>query len=195
MKKVILTLIFSVSFPFLIFGSSLNDFSTQYDSLKQEISKPPLRLKGTKVYKETTLLTKDEVLNILSATPVNEKKYDKGTRLRGTGVGLIIGGAVTFVGGVALAVSGIETNTTDDYYYSYTSTDFTSKYYIGLAIGTIGELMVDGGIACSIIGKTMIRRSVFNYNETINQSGYVPGLINYQFGLLDNGRFGLNLTF
>jgi hypothetical protein len=195
MKKAILTIIFSVCFPFLIFGSAPKDFSTQDYSLKQEISKPPLRLKGTKVYKGTTLLTKDEVLNILSATPSNGKKYEKGTRLRGTGVGLIIGGAATFIGGIALAVSGIETITTDTYYYNYTSTDFTSKYYIGLAIGTIGELMVDGGIACSIIGKTMIRRSVFNYNETNNQSGYIPGLINYQFGLLDNGKFGLELTF
>ncbi len=193
MKEVILLVIFSVCIPFLIFGSSPKDFSTQFDPLKQETTRPPLRLKGTKVYKETTLLTKDEVLNILSVNPSDRKKYDKGTRLRSTGAGLIIGGAVTFVGGVVLAVTGIESNT--DGYYGYTTTDFTSKYYIGLAIGTIGELMVDGGIACSIIGKTMIRRSVFNYNETNKQSGYVPGLINYQFGLLDNGKLGLKFTF
>lgn len=189
MKRFILAVVFCICAPIFLSASS---FSVDTSTLQP--GKPLLRLKGIKVYDGNTRLTKGEVMNILSFSPVIAKKYEKGIKTKNAGTILLISGLVTFTGGIALMVSGIESTISDDYYY-YTYTDYSSNYYIGLAIGVIGELMVDGGIACSIIGKTTVRRSIFNYNEKRNSTGYLPVKINYQLGLLDNGKIGVKLTF
>lgn len=160
-------------------------------SSEQNVNNPVLEVRGTRVYKDKILLEKSEILRILSVYPQLENKFNKGANTRGAGVLLIIGGVVIFGSGVALAVSGVETRSSD----YYTTTDFNSNYYIGLLIGTIGELMLDGGIACTIVGKLTMRRSVAEYNAKIRKTSYVPGTLNYKVGVLDNGRIGLRLTF
>jgi hypothetical protein len=66
---------------------------------------------------------------------------------------------------------------------------------LGLAITTIGELMLDGGIACSIVGKIQIKRSVRNFNASAQSAYRNPTGLQYQLGFLDNGNFGMRLTF
>ncbi len=179
----------------MIFGSGPNESNTLNDSISQELSNPVLRVKGTRVFKDKTLLKKSEVLNILSSNPTVAKKYARGMRTRSTGTALIISGIIAFAGGIGLMVSGIENNTADNYYYSYTYTSYGTNYYVGLIIGTLGELIVDGGIACSVIGKITIRRSIGDYNNSPKQTFYIPGSMNYQIGMLDNGRLGIKISF
>jgi hypothetical protein len=193
MKKTILTTVFCICVPLLIFGSYPDDFNILKDSSKQETGKPVLRVRGAKVFDQNTLLKKSEVLNILSPTPAIAKQYQSGTHLRGARVPMIIGGSVLCAGGIVLMVTGI-VNETDDYYYgSYTT--YSGTYYAGLAVAVIGELLIDGGIACGFFGKYKIKKSINNYNATVNPTGDTPGFINYQLGLLDDGKIGLKLTF
>jgi len=77
--------------------------------------------------------------------------------------------------------------------YSYF--DYNGTYYLGLVIASLGELMIDGAVVCKIVGKGYIRKSIANYNQAIKTSGYVPGSLNYQLGVLDNGMIGLKVTF
>jgi hypothetical protein len=191
MKQLILTTVLCVCAQFLTWGSS-----NSIDSLNIRTVQPALKIEKTRVYDGKTLLSKNEVLNVLSAYPKIAAQYEKGKKLRSTGGVLIPVGLVTFVGGVVLMVNGFDEKTSSYGYYSIYTRQPNGNYYLGLVIGTIGELMVDGGIVCSIIGKTNIRRSITNYNRAIKStSQYVPGQINYQLGLLDNGNFGLKLTF
>lgn len=196
MKKMLLTTVFCVCIQFLTFGSSSNCFSTSNDSLNNEISKPALHIIGTRVYKGDTLLTKNEVLNILRTSPDIATRYEKGKNLRNTGGLLIAGSIISMTGGIVLMIKGIETNTTNNGYYNDSDISYNNNYYLGLVVVSIGELMLDGGIACNIIGKIQIRRSINNYNASIYSAlKYKPGEITYQLGLLDNGKFGLRLVF
>ncbi len=196
MKKMLLTAALCGCIQFLVVGSSLDDFLTPNDSLDKVTSQQVLHTVGAKVYKGDTLLTKTEVLRILGGYPSIATKYEKGKNLRKTSGLLIAGGIVTMTGGIVLMIKGIETGTADYGYYSDSEVHYNSNYYLGLAIGSIGELMLDGGIACSIIGKILIKRSINNYNTIFNASyKYEPGKIYYQVGLLNNGKLGLRLTF
>jgi hypothetical protein len=81
---------------------------------------------------------------------------------------------------------------------TYSTTTFDEAYFGGFVVAIIGELIVDGGIACSIIGKVKIRRAINNYNRSVTSfnNKYSPGgALKYQLGLLDSGKFGLKLTF
>jgi len=177
MKKTILATLFCVCVSFLVSG--------------QEIRKP-LRMSGTKIYTENILHTESEVISLLSISPDFVAQYQKGKNLRSTGTVLLIGGIVTFGGGMGLMISGIGAT---ENYYGYSTIDYDSKYYIGLVVGSLGELMIDGAVICKIVGKSYIRKSIDNYNQAIKSSGYTPGSFNYQVGLLDNGRVGLKVTF
>jgi len=196
MKKVFSITVFCILFQYIIFGSSSNLFSTLKDSINEEINRPNLQIKGARVYQENTLLTKSEVLNILSTYPNIALKYKNGKNLRSTGGFLIAGSIVTMTGGLILMINGIETNNSNNGYNSESDLYYNGYYYIGISIVSLGEIMLDGGIALSIVGKVQIKHSIQHYNSTIN-SAYKnkPEKINYQFGLLDNGRFGLRLTF
>ena len=135
---------------------------------------------------------KNEVINILSSHPDILNQYQKGTGLRSTGSFLVVGGIVVFVGGMVVMATGIGTSTD---YYGYSYVTYNSNYFLGWGVAVVGELMFDGGIACRIVGKSKIRRAIYNYNNTISNSSYEPGVINYQLGFLDNGKIGLKLTF
>jgi hypothetical protein len=185
MKKTILTSFFCVCVSFLVSGTPDND------SLMQDIRKP-LRMSGTKIYTENILHTESEVISLLSISPDIVAQYHKGKNLRSTGTVLLVGGIVTFGGGMALMISGIGTS---ENYYGYSIIDYDSKYYIGLVIGSLGELMIDGAIVCKIVGKSYMRKSIANYNQAIKSTGYAPASFTYQAGLLDNGRVGLKVTF
>ena len=194
MKKAGLLLIVGWFFPLFALGVYDDPVYENVNPL-QEALKPVLRVKGARVYNENVRLEKSDVLSIMNTVPAVAGKFEKGTNLRSTGGLLIIGGSAFLAGGVALAISGIETNTSDGYYYDYTYTDFTRNYYIGLIIATLGELMLDGGIACSIVGKITIKRAVRDFNYSSGQSGLAPEILKYQFGLLDDGKFGMKVIF
>jgi len=93
-------------------------------------------------------------------------------------------------GGMGVVIKGIVDSNYDNTYVIY-----DSKYYIGLVIASLGELMIDGAVVCKVVGKSYIRKSIANYNQAIKPTGYVPGSFNYQFGLLDNGMVGLKINF
>lgn len=196
MKKIVLLAIACISMQSLMFGSSFDGINESNDTLKTQSSQPKLVNHGVEVYKDGRLLTYNEVLNILSSNPKIELQYHKGKDLRSTGGMLLFGGSIAMVGGIAMMVNGIETHTENHGYYTETYTEATDKYYMGLLVTVIGELMFDGGIACTIIGKIQVQKSIRNYNAQ-NKSGlgYQPGEINYQLGLLDNGQVGFRLSF
>ena len=187
MKKAILTPLFCLCFSFLTFGSLSSD------TIQQDIRKP-LRMSGKKIYTEEILHTEREVLSLLNICPDCVEQYQKGKSLRKTGTILLVGGIVTFTGGFALMGYGLFTSPTYEF-YGTTKYDYNSTYYIGGIIAGIGELMVDGGIVCKIVGKSNIRKSIYNYNDAIKSTGYKPGTYYYQFGLLDNGMVGLKINF
>lgn len=196
MKNLFLTMIFCLSVPLSIFGSPSNNDSSDRDSVQNANNQPVLRVAGTKVYNGNSLLTRIEVSNMLGIYPKTASLYNKGKNLRSTGGILIVGGIATMTGGIVLMVKGIESYTSDNGYYSYSYTGYNDKYYAGLAVMTIGELMLDGGIACSIVGKIQIKRSIRNYNTAVHSAWQgVPGDIKFQLGFLDSGNIGLRLTF
>lgn len=192
MKKVIFTTILSICIPILVFGIQTNDLKNTSDSVKIQGSQPTLHVNGAKVFDGNRMLTKSEVLNILSGSPAIAAQYERAAGTKSAGTGLIIGGAALFTGGIVMMVSGMETVTDYD---GYESLEYSDKYYTGLLISVVGELMAAGGIACTIIGKAKIRKSISNYNNSASQTGFTPLEVTYQIGLLDNGNFGLKLTF
>lgn len=183
MKKTILGPLFCLCFSCLAFGSAP-------DETPQQDIRKPLRLSGKKIYTEDILHSESEVVSLLSINPEFVAQYKKGKSLKGTGTGLLIGGIVTFSGGMALVFTGIAATDYEDYNYVY-----DSKYYIGWVVAAVGDLMIDGAIVCKFVGKSYIRKSIANYNQAIKPAGYVPGSFDYQLGLLDNGRIGLKVTF
>ena len=194
MKKTILTLILLAGVKLLTFGSSPIDFNSSNDSLKKETNNSTLKVVGTDVYKDNAFLNEDKVINILNSHPEILKTYEKGKSLRSTGTFLLVGGIVMATGGIALMVNGIEPSKSYNYGSSSTPT-YNDNYILGLLVGTVGELMVAGGIVCRVVGKGKIRRAIYNYNNLSSSSQYTSGEINYQFGLLDNGNVGMKLTF
>ena len=194
MKQLFLFAFFCICF-FSFASGTTRVLTGAKDTLRVE-GNPVLKLEGTNVYKDGNLLSKREVLKILSPFPELASQYQKGKSLRTSGVLMILGGIGAMTGGVVLMISGIETNNSSSGYSSNPYVSYNDNYYLGIGVLTIGELLLDGGIACSIIGKIKVRRSINNYNKTagtafINKSES----INYQFGLLDNGNVGLKLTF
>lgn len=187
MKKVILTPLFYLCFSFLTFGS------LSCDTIQQDIRKP-LRMSGIKIYTEDILHSESEVLSLLSINPEFVTQYKNGKSLRRTGTILLVGGIVTFTGGFAVMGYGLFTSPTYEF-YGTTKYDYNSTYYIGGIIAGIGELMVDGGIVCKIVGKSKLKKSINNYNDAIKSTGYTPGTYYYQVGLLNNGLVGLKVTF
>ena len=192
MRKAILFTMLCVCIQFLALGSTPIDFSSSSESLKIGSPNSALRVDGAKVFKDNVLLQKNEVLNILSSYPDISNQYTKGTGLRGTGTFLLIGGIVATPIGFVLMVDGAVK--TVDNANSYNN-NVDANYYIGSLVLTAGVAMIAGGITCRIVGKAKIRRAINNYNRTISNSSYEPGVINYQLGFLDNGKIGLKLTF
>ena len=194
MKKTFLTLILLAGIKLLTFGSSPIDFNSSNDSLKKETNNSALKVVGTDVYKDNVFLNEDKVINILNPHPEILMTYEKGKSLRSTGTFLLVGGIVMATGGIALMVNGIEPSKST-YYGSSSTPTYNDNYFLGLLVGTVGELMVAGGIVCRVVGKGKIRRAIYNYNNSSSSSQYAPNEINYQFGLLDNGNVGMKLTF
>jgi hypothetical protein len=195
MKTLIITVLVCLYVPLALFAAPADSIPAARDSVQNTASKPVLRVSGTKVYQGNTLLTKTEVLNIMGKYPGPAKLYNKGKNMRGTGGLLIVGGIAAMTGGIVIMVNSFESYDVDNGYSSYTYSGFGDKYYAGLAVATLGELMLDGGIACTIVGKIQIKRSVRNYNTSVNSAQWNPGEVKYHLGLLDNGNIGLRLTF
>jgi hypothetical protein len=187
-KPILITFVFF--FSFIVAASSpLND------TITQDVRKP-LRISGKQIYTENILHTESEVLMLLSISPDFVAQYQKGKSLRRTGTGLLLGGIATITGGVAVAVVGtINSPWVEVNGYGSGYIDYNGTYYLGLIIASLGELMVDGAVVCKIVGKGYIRKSIANYNQAIKTSGYVPGSLSYQLGVLDNGMVGLKVTF
>lgn len=199
MRKTVLTTVLCVFTQFFIFGAS-DSLAGSNDSIKKKIDKPFLETNNTQVYNGNTMLSKSEVLSILGTYPDLASQYRTGKDLRSTGSLLVAGGIVSMIGGTVLAVNGLlktaNTIYSDYEYYNDPALPFDNDYFLGLGISVIGELMIDGGIACNIIGRIKINRSINKYNETKSSAfKLTPEQINYQVGLLDNGKFGLKLTF
>jgi|WetSurMetagenome_2_1015567.scaffolds.fasta_scaffold04726_7 hypothetical protein len=192
MRRLLFTPVIFLCTTFLLYGSLPGDpvFTASPSGLLQDQHK--LVVSNTKVFDGNRRLTPEEVMNIFSVSPKIAAQYSRGSRLRSSGVALLVGGGVVTVGGIVLMVSGIDTSND---FYGNSSVDYNSNYYLGLLVAGLGELMVDGGIACTIVGKIKIRKSVSNYNATGGYSTFVPQSINYKFGLLNNGNVGLRLTF
>jgi len=187
MKKAFLMLFFYLCICILANASFSGDTTTQ------DVRKP-LRISGKQIYTEDILHTESEVLMLLSISPDFVDQYQKGKSLKRTGTGLLLGGIATITGGVAVAIyGGINSHLVERNGYSYF--DYNGTYYLGLVIASLGELMIDGAVVCKIVGKGYIRKSIANYNQAIKTSGYVPGSLNYQLGVLDNGMIGLKVTF
>jgi|WetSurMetagenome_2_1015567.scaffolds.fasta_scaffold44397_2 hypothetical protein len=192
MKKVLFTTFLCIYATLLAFGSSPESLKTTGDSTRTLVEQPLLTVSRARVYNGNILLKKIDVYNILSISPSIAAQYDRAVNLRSKGTALIVGGAVVTIGGIVVAATGMETNVDSN---GYASLNYTHKYYTGLLVSAIGELMIGGGITCEVIGKVKIGRSVSNYNAYVRQTGFAPQSIKYQFGLLDNGNFGLKLTF
>jgi hypothetical protein len=178
-----------------MFGQPSIGSSSEKDSVQNQVNQPTLRVSGTRVYQGNSLLTKSEVLNIMGVYPKAASLYTKGKSMRGTGGFLIVGGIVTMTAGIVVIVDSYESYDVNGGYYTYSYSGFGDNYYLGLAITTIGELMLDGGIACSIVGKIQIKRSVRNFNASAQSAYRNPTGLQYQLGFLDNGNFGMRLTF
>lgn len=163
------------------------------DNLLQE-NRKPMRMSGSKFYIEDRLLSKTEALELLSISPDLIKSYEKGSSLKRTGTFLLVGGIVVISGGIPVAIWGGVTSPTYEF-LGTTRIDYNGLYYAGLAIAAVGELMIDGAIVCKIVGKSQLRKTVANYNQILKQTGSRNGEFEYQLGLLDNGMFGLKLTF
>lgn len=192
MKRAILATLFCVCISSLYAGSSAIYSGPESDTLQQQVRKP-MRLSGSKFYIEERLLSKTEALDLLSISPDLVRLYENGTSLRKTGTFLLVGGIIVMTGGIPVALYGILTSPT--VYSGTTKIDYNGTYYVGMIIAGIGELMIDGAIVCKIVGKSQLRRSVANYNEILKQTGYRLGGFEYQMGLLDNGMFGIKVTF
>jgi hypothetical protein len=188
MKRSILTTALFLCTVFVVLGSYPGDPGDGGLSSGLLQDQHTLLVRNATVFDGTRRLSPAEVMNIFNATPRIAAQYDRAVRLRSSGVAMIVGGSVITIGGVVLMVNGI-INTDDS------SDDYGSQYYLGLLTTTVGELIVDGGIACSIVGKVKIRRSVSNYNAAMKQSGCMPQQVVYRFGLLNNGGIGLRVTF
>lgn len=160
----------------------------------QQQSRKPLRMSGSKFYIEDRLLSKSEALELLSISPDLIRSYEKGSSLKKTGTFLLIGGIVVMTGGIPVAVWGGVTSPTYEF-LGTTRIDYNGLYYAGLAIASVGELMIDGAIVCKIVGKSQLRKTVANYNQILKRTDLRNGEFEYQFGLLDNGMFGLKVTF
>ncbi len=195
MKTLMLNALLCLFVPLSLLASPADSAPAARDSVQNTSGKPVLRVSGTQVYQGNTLLTKAQVLNIMALTPGPAKLYNKGKSMRGTGGLLIAGGIAAMTGGIVIMVNSYESYEVDNGYYSYSYSGFGDKYYAGLAVATLGELMLDGGIACTIVGKIQIKRSVRNYNASVNTAVLHPGDVQYHLGLLDNGNVGLRLTF
>ncbi len=195
MKTVILATLLLLVVPLSLVASPADCPPEARDSVQNAPVNPVLRVTGTRVYHGNTLLTKAQVLNLMALTPGPAKLYNKGKSMRGTGGLLIGGGILAMTGGIVIMVNSFESYVVDNGYYSYTNSGFNDNYYAGLAVATLGELMLDGGIACTIVGKIQIKRSVRNYNNAVNAAQWHPGDVKYHLGLLDNGNLGLRLTF
>ncbi|MBN2632099.1 MAG: hypothetical protein JXR66_00985 [Bacteroidales bacterium] len=163
------------------------------DNLLQQ-NRKPMRMSGSKFYIEDRLLSKTEALELLSISPDLIKSYEKGSSLKRTGTFLLVGGIVVISGGIPVAIWGGVTSPTYEF-LGTTRIDYNGLYYAGLAIAAVGELMIDGAIVCKIVGKSQLRKTVANYNQILKQTGSRNGEFEYQLGLLDNGMFGLKLTF
>ncbi len=163
------------------------------DTLKTEMSQPVLRYVGARVFKGNVALNSIEVSDILKSNTKIQKKYNDGRSLRNTGIFLIVAGSVGAVAGMAQMIDGIEYT---DYGYGGETYEYTDQYYQGFLIACIGGVAIEGGIACSIIGKIKIRKAIQVYNSSVISTSYnQPGELNYQLGLLNNGHFGFRLTF
>lgn len=109
--------------------------------------------------------------NLLQAQLLDQKKaiYQKKvisfSKMKRTGVGLTIGGAILTVGGIALMVDGAKQANHYDSYNSYsTSDDPTGEFVLGYLATCIGVGATSGGIVLWSIGGSKAR----SYQKKLN---------------------------
>lgn len=192
MERLIFVLLILLASFGIASGITPENPSGSSDATSLSTQMTVLSVSRANVYSGNMRLSYPQVNDILSPYPAIANQFNRGVDTRSTGLMLIIGGAVCSAGGIVMMVAG--TDTYLDYYGNYTI-DYSGKYYTGLLISAVGELMIGGGIACSITGKMKIRRSIQNYNRATGNFGLQPRSCNYSFGLLDNGSMGLRVTF
>lgn len=148
-----------------------------------------LDTEGGKVYSGIKQLKRKEVENVLAPYPEIYLQYKSGMKLKSKGTGLLIGGAVTALAGTGLMLYGIDNNN----YYD----DIDANVIIGSVGAIVGALMLDAGLVCTVVGNIKTVQSIKNYKKATNIQAEQnsPQNIQYQLGLLDNGKVGLQLTF
>lgn len=96
---------------------------------------------------------------------IYQKKVISFTKMKRSGVGLTIGGAILTVGGIALMADGAKQTNNYDPYDSYsTYDDPTSKFMVGYITTCIGVGAVAGGIVLWSIGGSKAR----GYQKKLN---------------------------
>jgi hypothetical protein len=198
MKRIItlLTFIFSIG-SFTILNGQISSGSNT-DTIKIIKDHSILDDRGVDVYRDNKQLSVLQVEYLLSSYPKILRQYQKGRSLRSTGQTMLIGGGIAIVGGVVLMINGVgdKTESYNDYGYYEERREVDGKFVVGYFGVIVGALLIDGGIACTVIGKIKIKQSIRNYNASNQKSEYInPGAIKYNLGLLDNGRLGVRLTF
>lgn len=179
---------------FIAFGTNLSNTKTTIDTLSHD-SIPKIDTRFGTVYSGSEKISAEKTIKILSPYPEIAIKYEQGENLNDIGTGLIIGGAASMVGGIYLMVDGLK-NAVYNYNYSTNSGVYNKNYQFGNLATIVGNLMINGGIACKIIGKINVAKSIRNYNNIINsKSSNEQNKISYQVGLLNNGNIGIKLTF
>lgn len=91
-----------------------------------------------------------------------QKKVISFTKMKRTGVGLTIGGAILTIGGIAMMVDGANNYVESDYYSS--SDDLPAKFYLGYLTTIVGGTATTGGIVLWAIGGSRVR----SYQKKLN---------------------------
>lgn len=194
MERILSITTVFLMFSFITFGTNLSNTKTTTDTLSHD-SIPKIDTRFGNVYSGSENISTERTIKILSPYPEIATKYQQGENLNDIGTGLIIGGAASIVGGIYLMVDGLK-NTVNNYNYSTNSYVYNQNYQLGNLATIVGNLMINGGIACKIIGKVNIAKSIRNYNNLINSNRRdEQNKISYQVGLLNNGNIGVKLTF
>jgi hypothetical protein len=164
--------------------SALLFVSTNFVSAQVNLSNEKVTLvaDGAQVYSNGKVLTKNEVMSILNDKPSQLQFYTKGKSLRGSGTGLLWGGIVASIGGIAMMVSNIET--TEDA-YGNPVVEYGSGYAGGVLLSLAGEAMIVGGSISLVMGKNKIARAVRDYNSSAYHPQ--PAKLNLTYGLTSRG--------
>jgi len=189
MKKLLLLLLINSCIALSIRTSAQTDSIGKQNDLKT-VRPTLLDMSGTTVYLNNQPISLSKAKSILSAYPIILEQFVKAKSLRSSGKGMLIGGGIIMVSGIVVMINGA--NESINNYGENTSPN--GKYFVGLGMTVLGELLLDAGIASTIVGKIKMHRAISNYNRALLRD-YRSSTLGYKVGFLDNGRVGVLLTF